>query len=150
MFDPNFSPMFGTARKHSFCANPFTVDADVRHAILKVQAVDYEFNIELTASEVDQIQLSDPGDWNSRGSRHIGKCVESAVYWCLEGEDLDILIGNDDKNWLVAFRLPSTALVEIRRALRELGPWLSGRSLPKGYAGHDPADYLHIYDEDEG
>jgi len=139
--------MSPTAHKHSFCANPWTDDAGIRHAILKVQAVDYEFNISLTENEVNQIQLNDPGKWDSRESMRIGKCAESAVYWCLEGEDLDILIGHDDESWSVAFRLPLSALLEIRRALRELAPWLSGLSLPRGYLGHDPADYTHIYDK---
>jgi hypothetical protein len=147
MFDPAFSPMSEIARKHSFCANPWTDDAGIRHAILKVQAVDYEFNISLTENEVIQIQLNDPGKWALRESMRLGKCIESAVYWCLEGEDLAILIGHDDESWSVAFQLPLSSLLEIRRALSELAPWLSGRSLPRGYYGHDPDDYAHIYDK---
>lgn len=75
----------------------------------------------------------------------VGKCAGSAAFWCLEGEDMDILIGHDDECWDLAFRLPATVLVEIRQSLRELAPWLSGLSLPKGYAGHDPLDYVQIY-----
>ena len=146
MCDPSLRPLPETNQRYIICANPFVISEAERHAILKVGTADYEFNIDLTTTEVAQIQSDDPGDWVSRGALKIGRCAESAVFWCLDSDNLTILIGHDTENWSVAFGFPPTTLAEIRFALRELAPWLNGRSLPKGYAGHIPADYADIYD----
>lgn len=112
---------------------------------MKVQTDHYEVNIWLTESEVNELQSNDPGEWCSRGALRVGKCAESSVYWNIHGDFLSIIIGHDEESWSISFSLPVAALAQIRQALGELAPWLSGLSLPSGYAGHVPDHYTHIY-----
>lgn len=128
----------------SICANPWTDESGVRCAMVKVQTEHYELNVSLTRGEAEVLWGNAPEERTSRGSLRLGRCAGSAVFWCVEGESLTLLIGQDEEVWSVAFVLPPPALVQIRQALKGLSPWLAGLSLPPGYLGHVPEDYAQV------
>jgi len=112
--------------------------------MVKVQTEHYGLNVSLTQGEAEELRGNASGVRTSRGSLQLGRCAGSTVFWCVEGESLPLLIGQDEEVWSVAFVLPPPALAQIRQALKGLLPWLAGLSLPPGYLGHVPEDYAHL------
>ncbi len=128
----------------SICANPWTNESGVRCAMVKVQTEHYELNVSLTPGEAEVLRGNVPGVRTSRGSLRLGRCTGSAVFWCVEGESLTLLVGQNEEGWSVAFVLPPPALEQIQQVLKGLSPWLAGLSLPPGYLGHVPEEYAGL------
>jgi hypothetical protein len=133
------------ALQYSIFANPTTDHSGQRCASLNVMTAHYGLVVLLTADEVAHLHQNDPGEWDERGSLRLGRCHENPVFWSADSETLSILSGHDDESWSTSFILPLDQLAVIRRELLALSPWLSGLSLPPGYAGHVPADYAHLH-----
>jgi len=51
---------------------------------------------------------------HSIGSLQFGKCLESKVWWSLEKDDVNILIGPDDETWDVGINIP----VELYKTIK--------------------------------
>lgn len=91
-----------------------TVDCEVvEGCTVKIQADSWEVNV-WAASPFDLLQLRDirSADWNSRTTISVGRAAGSPVFWCCDGQNATLLIG-DDETWDISATVPLEVIDEI-------------------------------------
>jgi hypothetical protein len=99
----------------------YTLEPEEAGVLLKLQADQWEANVHASAD--DLLRLSDirSASWDERRSIQAGRSAGARVYWSAgEGDDANLMIGEDDETWDVSVTVPYTVIDEVVQALRSL------------------------------
>jgi hypothetical protein len=99
----------------------YTLEPEEAGVLLKLQADQWEANVHASAD--DLLRLSDirSTSWDERRSIQAGRSAGARVYWSAgEGDDANLMIGEDDETWDVSVTVPYTVIDEVVQALRSL------------------------------
>lgn len=73
---------------------------------VKLHSPTWELNVRATPEELASLHAIRDGDWASRRSLHVGQSVGSRVHWSAAGDNVTIMVGNDDETWDFAVMVP--------------------------------------------
>jgi hypothetical protein len=80
---------------------------------VKIQSSTWELNLYVTPTELLSIAEVRAATWNDRSSYRLGAVGRMPAWWCVDGDEMDVLIGEDDETWEIALRMPTSVLDQI-------------------------------------
>jgi hypothetical protein len=93
---------------------------DPDELLVIVQAPTWVLQFRAPGADVAQLGSIRDTDWAARRVLHVGTAAGTPVHWCLDGDTVTALVGDDDETWDVAVLMPVDAVDRIVRALSEL------------------------------
>ena len=80
---------------------------------VKIQSSKRELNLYVTPTELLSVPEVRAARWNDRSSHRLGAVGKMPAWWCVDGDEMDVLIGEDDETWEIVLRMPTSVLDQI-------------------------------------
>jgi hypothetical protein len=81
--------------------------------LVKLQAAGWEFNVQASPSELEQLREIRGADWAARGTLHLGESAGAPVHWAIDGDTVTVMVGHDDETWDIAIQMPVDTVERI-------------------------------------
>jgi hypothetical protein len=70
-------------------------------------------NLSASLDDLLKLRAIRTAHWDDRRSIRAGRSAGSNVFWCCAGENVTVMIGEDDETWDVAVDIPISVVDEI-------------------------------------
>ncbi len=90
--------------------------------LAKISGQEFELNVWIHDSEVEQLKSVRHASWNDRASVQIGQSAGRPAFWCSDDSQVSILVGDDDETWDFSAIIPLKTFDQLLAAVtREIG-----------------------------